>query len=65
MGRLTCPFCGEPLEYLGIDDGGGLYGTSLVELWSCDECGMIEDEWRDIGPNDSLWSEAEGGVGGP
>lgn len=35
----TCPYCGGTnLDYIGADDGGGDYGTSLVETFYCEDC---------------------------
>jgi len=33
-----CPYCGGKLEYVGIEEGGGDYADSLVDLWYCHEC---------------------------
>jgi C4-type Zn-finger protein len=44
MTPVTCPLCGEPMEYLGVDDGGGDYGTSICDDWYCENCDYhVED----------------------
>lgn len=36
----TCPRgCDAFLEYVGIDDGFGMNGDMLCELWECPACG--------------------------
>jgi len=37
----TCPYCGSgDVDYDGYDDGGGDYGDSVCEQFSCIECGQ-------------------------
>jgi hypothetical protein len=38
-----CPVCGEPMVYVGIDDGGGLYGDALCDIWECLDCDVQEE----------------------
>lgn len=38
MNTPDCPHCGLPMEYGGIDDGGGDYGASICDTWYCDAC---------------------------
>lgn len=37
---MNCPYCGsDVLDYLGVDDGGGVLGNAVCEQWECLECG--------------------------
>lgn len=55
---MYCRYCGsEDVRYLGIDDGGGDYGDSFVNIFHCDGCGL------DIEGKDVLWDELEEDVG--
>jgi len=37
-----CPRgCDAFLEYVGIDDGFGMYGELACELWECPACGEL------------------------
>ena len=41
---MLCPYCGNDRgSYHGIDDGGGDFGTSLVEVYECLDCGSFFD----------------------
>lgn len=40
---LECPVHHIPLEFTGTDDGGGDYGTSVCDYYSCPECDYIEE----------------------
>lgn len=38
--KNMCPYClSSNTEYMGIDDGGGEYGTSVCDEYECLECG--------------------------
>jgi hypothetical protein len=38
---MYCRYCGsENVSYIGIDDGGGEYGDSVVSIFHCDDCDM-------------------------
>lgn len=67
-----CPSCGSAeIEYSGIDDGGGLWGTSICENWKCLSCGYyfevgcqefyaIEDyELGELGVSDADMGEVD------
>lgn len=41
--QLYCPCCGEKMLYVGVTDGGGLYGTALCDEWECPHCDYIEE----------------------
>lgn len=35
----VCEYCGsEDVEYTGVDDGGGDYGTSVCDQFHCNHC---------------------------
>ncbi len=45
-----CPVCDSPMVYVGVEDGGGDYGTSLCDIYKCTNCGeMIEGACIDTG----------------
>ncbi len=52
---MNCPYCGlDHLEYIGIDDGGGDYGDSVVDVWHCLDCDIdFEDCGYDMGEENS------------
>lgn len=60
---MDCPYCGSKnVEYRGLDDGGGDFGTSIIVLYRCDECGThFEDDVYDYGfiedPYIDEWAE--------
>lgn len=36
---MYCKFCGsENVSYVGLDDGGGDYGDSVVSIFYCEDC---------------------------
>lgn len=36
-----CPICGGGnVRYIGCDDGGGDYGTAIVDLYNCEDCDL-------------------------
>lgn len=42
---MECPYCGSRLiEYLGVSDGSGEYGTSLCDEYNCQGCGEYWEE---------------------
>lgn len=43
MAQFVCALCGTEMVYLGVNDGGGLYGTSLCDEWECPICDYIEE----------------------
>lgn len=48
-----CPICNSPvIGYVGIDDRGGDYSSTLVDLWKCFDC---EYRWEEpwIDPEDT------------
>jgi len=40
---MQCKYCGNQMEYMGINDGGGDYGSALCDEWECPECGWCEE----------------------
>lgn len=39
--RMQCPYCGSNhVDYIGVDDGGGNYGTSVCDIFHCGDCEM-------------------------
>lgn len=39
---MKCPYCGATAgTYIGVTDGGGVYGKSLCDEFWCKECGAI------------------------
>lgn len=42
-GQRICPYCNEPMVYVGVDDGGGPYGDSVCEIWDCQYCDYSEE----------------------
>lgn len=40
---MQCPYCGENMEYLGVDDGGGDYGSAVCDQWECPGCGWCDE----------------------
>jgi hypothetical protein len=48
---MYCKYCGsENVSYIGVDDGGGDYGDSLVSIFYCDDCELYIEE-KDVAPN--------------
>lgn len=36
----TCPYCGsQRTVYIGVSDGLGDFGTSLCDMYECEDCG--------------------------
>jgi len=73
--RLFCHHCGsEDLEYLGVDDGGGDYGTSVCDEYGCLNCGNVlevncwecdDDDYPDKSdpePNPNFYVDELGGL---
>lgn len=40
---MICDRCGAHMDYLGVDDGGGVYGDSVCDTWECPECGFSDE----------------------
>lgn len=41
---MDCPYCGgDDVDYIGVADGGGPYGTSVCDEWMCHTCGVVFD----------------------
>lgn len=64
---MMCPYCdGVQMFYVGIQDGGGPFGSSLCDEFECPECGWIDEsgclEMDDLSdpdpPIDATWQEA-------
>ena len=51
---MKCPYCGsESVDYIGVTDGGGAFGTSLCDEWHCVSCGeYLEYNCVDVEPED-------------
>lgn len=43
MNTPVCPYCGEPMIYKWIADGGGDYGDSVCDIWECEDCDHEEE----------------------
>lgn len=58
MAPHLCPICGQPMEYGGIEDGGGDYGDSACDTWDCLDCDYQEEsdcvEYDDDGETEML-----------
>ena len=36
-----CKYCGSrDIEYRGVEDGHGAYGTGLADIFTCNACGL-------------------------
>lgn len=40
---MNCPTCGERMDYVGIDEGAGAFGTAVCDQWHCDNCDSYQD----------------------
>lgn len=40
MSAPICPYCGQPMDYIGVADGGGDYGSSICDEFEC-SCGNV------------------------
>lgn len=43
MDNPICPYCDEPMDYHGIDDGGGDYSDSACDQRECLYCDYAEE----------------------
>jgi len=50
MKKIYCRLCGhDEYEYLGVDDGGGDYGSSICDQFHCLNCNnYFEDNCIDV-----------------
>jgi len=51
----TCIFCGsEDVEYLGVQDGSGDFGSATCDLYHCNECGAdVEKDCIEYGEDEN------------
>ena len=40
---MKCKYCGCEMDYVGIQDGGGDYGSAVCDEFECPECGWVEE----------------------
>lgn len=40
---MNCKYCGADMDYVGVDDGGGDYGSAVCDQWTCPECDWAEE----------------------
>lgn len=40
---MICPICGDEMDYIGVDDSGGDYGSALCEEYCCPMCDHCEE----------------------
>ena len=38
---MICSYCNVEMYYVGINDGGGDYGSSVCDEWQCPACDYI------------------------
>lgn len=40
---MQCPYCNNEMEYVGVNDGGGDYGSAICDEYQCPVCDWIEE----------------------
>lgn len=41
---MKCKYCGSQMDYMGVNDGGGDYGSAVCDEWQCPECDWAAED---------------------